>query len=159
MAGTRAKIARPAGPHPTGPRLAGPLDPLIMADIHHAAFPADLAWDGAFIAGLMSTPGVFGLLCPTGMALARVAADESELLTIGVLPEARGQGVGRHLLSQVIAEVKSRGAACLLLEVAETNHAAQALYHRAGFQHAGLRRNYYAPGAHAALLRLDLTGS
>jgi ribosomal-protein-alanine N-acetyltransferase len=49
------------------------------------------------------------------------------------------------------------GAASMFLEVAVTNHAAQALYHAHGFIEAGLRRHYYADGTNALILRSTLS--
>lgn len=128
-----------------------------MGAIHVQAFPPGEAWDGPYIAGLMGMPGVFGFLSDAGgMAMARVAADEAELLTIAVLQEARGQGLGGQLLDAVLAEAARRGAARLLLEVSETNAPARALYTSRGARMVGGRRDYYAPGAHALILSLPV---
>ena len=79
-----------------------------------------------------------------GLAVARTAADEAELLSIAVAPEARRHGCGRALLDALIKALPGRGAAALFLEVAEPNRAARRLYGRAGFTEVGRRRNYYA---------------
>lgn len=52
---------------------------------------------------------------------------------LAVLPEYRGQGVGRRLLSAV--EVKARKIGCckLTLQVQENNHRARKVYGRMGF--------------------------
>ncbi|MCV2868567.1 GNAT family N-acetyltransferase [Defluviimonas sp. WL0002] len=51
-----------------------------------------------------------------------------------VLPEARGQGVGRAALAHLSAELKVRGVVALHLEVARDNRDAQRFYEREGFQ-------------------------
>ena len=125
-----------------------------LAAIHAAAFPAAERWDCGAIAALLATPGCFALLAAAGgMAMARVAADEAELLTLAVLPAARGAGVGGGLLAATLAEAVRQGAATVLLEVAPGNGAARALYRRAGFGEVGLRRRYYPDGGDALVMR------
>jgi ribosomal-protein-alanine N-acetyltransferase len=88
--------------------------------------------------------------------LARVAADEAEILTIGVAPEARRLGVGRGLLAAAMRRAASAGAAAMFLEVASTNTPARALYENAGFVRVGRRARYYPNGGDALVLRADL---
>jgi ribosomal protein S18 acetylase RimI-like enzyme len=52
---------------------------------------------------------------------------------LAVLPEYRGQGVGRLLLEQVEAKGRELGCCKLTLEVRDDNHRAQRLYQKAGF--------------------------
>jgi ribosomal protein S18 acetylase RimI-like enzyme len=52
---------------------------------------------------------------------------------LAVLPDYRGQGVGRLLLERVEAKGRELGCCKLTLEVREDNHRAQRLYQRAGF--------------------------
>jgi ribosomal-protein-alanine N-acetyltransferase len=79
-----------------------------------------------------------------GFILLRVAADEAEVLTLAVWPEARRAGVGLRLVEAGAVEAAARGAERLFLEVADDNAAALALYARCGFREAGRRRAYYA---------------
>jgi ribosomal-protein-alanine N-acetyltransferase len=119
-------------------------------------------------------PGAFGYIAvlpgrtdaaddtPIGFALASGAADERELLSIGVLPEYRRSGIGRQLVETIIAESTKRGAARLFLEVAEDNAAAQRLYRNLGFFAVGRRPGYYrrksGPAVAALTLRCNLSG-
>ncbi len=74
---------------------AGPLHATALSAIHARAFPEDEYWDAHIIAGQLSQPGIFGLIDPVGgMLLARLAADEAEILTLAVVPERRQQGLG-----------------------------------------------------------------
>jgi ribosomal protein S18 acetylase RimI-like enzyme len=57
---------------------------------------------------------------------------------LAILPEYRGQGVGRQLLQQVEHTARERGCCKLTLEVREDNHRAQRLYHAVGFGDIGL---------------------
>ncbi|MDZ4257829.1 MAG: ribosomal protein S18-alanine N-acetyltransferase [Gemmatimonadales bacterium] len=78
-----------------------------------------------------------------GSVLARVVADEAEVLTIAVAPSHRRRGLGRRLLDAAIAAAADRGAATVWLEVRASNRAARGMYESAGFVAAGLRRGYY----------------
>jgi ribosomal-protein-alanine N-acetyltransferase len=76
--------------------------------------------------------------------LARAAAGEAEILTLAVMPPARGQGLGRALLQSAAAHAASLGAASVFLEVGADNPAALALYASLGFDRVGQRKAYYA---------------
>jgi len=54
---------------------------------------------------------------------------------IGVLPEHRGQGLGRALVLKALAGFQSSGAHRVYLEVTSPNHAAVELYRQIGFRH------------------------
>lgn len=137
--------------------LAGSDDAPALAALHAAAFPPGEQWDAEAIRVLLGLPGGFGLLRPgAGFVLARVAADEAEILTLAVVPAARRQGHGGALLAGAMAAAAARGAAAMFLEVAEPNAAARALYAAAGFTEAGRRRRYYPDGADALVLRTAL---
>ena len=129
--------------------------PVITA-IHGAAFGA-ACWSAESLTSLLAAPSTFGFLDDGGFILTRVIADEAEILTLAVMPKQRRQGIARSLLEAALAEARRRGASEIFLEVAETNAAAIRLYARAGFAQAGLRRDYYGPGASALLLRKPLT--
>jgi ribosomal-protein-alanine N-acetyltransferase len=139
-------------------RKAGPLHATALSAIHSRAFPQDEFWDAHIIAGQLSQPGVFGLLDERGgMLLARLAADEAEVLTVAVVPERRQQGLGAALMQAAAEEARSRGAAKLFLEVSTRNPAARGLYQQLGFAQVGRRAGYYADGSDALVLSKDLT--
>jgi len=145
-------IARVA-PVPAGLAHAG-----VMAAIHAAAFAPPEAWSAGAIAAQLALPGVFGLVHEAGgMLLARVAADEAELLTLGVAPDQRRQGVGGALLRAALQRSAQAGARAMFLEVATGNTPARVLYDSAGFAVVGQRRGYYADGQHALVLRCQLS--
>lgn len=130
-----------------------------MAAIHAECFPPAGQWSAAVMELQLGLPGAFGWIDPAGgLVLARVAADESEILTLGVVPDARGRGLGGALLRRAMKTARVRGADCTLLEVEEGNAAARALYAGAGFVAVGRRRGYYAGGADALILRATLCG-
>ena len=77
-----------------------------------------------------------------GFTLVRAAPGEEELLLIAVRPERRGQGLGKKLLDQALADARSRGAERVFLEM-RFNNPAVALYRKAGFEPIGRRKDYY----------------
>lgn len=131
-----------------------------MAAIHASAFPASEAWSAAAIAAQLALPGTAGLLAMEGgMALLRVAGDEAEILTLAVHPQARRRGLGRGLLAAAMTLAAGAGATAMLLEAAEDNAAAAALYAGAGFVPVGRRPRYYPTGEAALVLRAALKPS
>lgn len=130
-------------------------DAEILAALHREAFGGE-AWRAAFFRQLLEAPPVFGLVLEQGMVLAQAVAGEAEILTIGVAPRCRRQGIARLLLEASLAEAVRRGATEVFLEVAVENAAARALYRSAGFTESGRRRDYYGPGADGILLRRSL---
>jgi len=138
-------------------RRASVADCDVMAAIHAAAFAAPEAWGGDVFSQQLGFPGVFGLLHPLGgMILARVAADEAEVLTLAVAPAVRRAGIAAALLRESAITAAALGATAMFLEVSVANTAARAAYHSAGFQPAGRRRAYYPDGSDALVLRLDV---
>ena len=95
-----------------------------------------------------------------GFVLARLAADEAEILTIAVEAAARGRGVGRSLLVETLRQAVNAGARAIFLEVDERNSSALALYQRLGFVKVGERAGYYrrrdGSRASAAVMRKSL---
>ena len=122
--------------------MAGPLSML-----HCACFPED-PWNSLAIVEIMNITGFFGRIAwanemPVGFVLALNLGQEYEILSLGVLPERRREGIGSTLLDSVCSEGRVRGAECILLEVAVDNSAALSLYTGRGFIPVGHRRNYY----------------
>ena len=145
--------------------LEGAAAASLAAALHAHCFPAGERWDEPAMAALLAAPGSFACVvtgagsAPAGVAVVRVAADEAELLTIGVLPEARRGGLAKRLLAELGEAAAARGAVRLFLEVSVANAAALALYRGLGFGELGRRRRYYPDGTDALLLAQDLRGS
>jgi ribosomal-protein-alanine N-acetyltransferase len=105
------------------------------------------AWTASQCAGLLPLPGVWLALARDGEAivafsLARMVADEAELLLLAVRRTAQGRGIGRALLADFAAAATARGVRRLHLEVRDGNGAAR-LYEQDGYSLAGRRRDYY----------------
>jgi ribosomal-protein-alanine N-acetyltransferase len=93
---------------------------------------------------------------PDGMILARVAADEAEVLTLCVRPASRRQGVGEKLIRSAMVKAAEIGATRLFLEVSAENLAARNLYQLVGFIELARRRNYYGVGSDAIILTRNI---
>lgn len=130
-----------------------------LAALHATAFAEP--WDAPAFAALLDQAGVFAVDAPDGFILMRAVADEAEILTLAVRPQARRRGLGGRLVGEGAVEAAARGAVRLFLEVAADNVPARALYAQAGFVEAGRRPGYYArpDGARqdALLLALNLS--
>ena len=123
-------------------RRAGVEDAEALSALHGASFPS--GWSAAACAELLGTPGTSAVMADGGFAILRTAADEAELLTLAVAPEARGRGLGRALLRGALEQARAEGAEAMHLEVAAGNTPAINLYAGEGFERVGLRRGYYA---------------
>lgn len=132
----------------------------ILAKLHAVCF--EEAWDEAALSTLLASPGCGAFLAqsaegPVGLLVYRCVADEAEILTLGVDPNLRRRGAGRALLDALITSLQMFKIKTLFLEVASSNDEAIALYRRAGFSQAGLRKAYYArTGDDALILRRGL---
>ena len=142
-------------------RQAGPADANVLTTLHAACFAQ--GWDVGAITQFLTAPGCLSLLAaspedviPRGLLIARIAADEAELLTLGVAPAHRRQGVAGALLLAAMIELRRAGARRLFLEVEDGNEAAFGLYQSLGAAAVGRRPRYYAHGADAAIFSLAL---
>jgi ribosomal-protein-alanine N-acetyltransferase len=135
-----------------------PADLPALARLHGLSFAA--AWTEPELADLIAAPGGLALVLDgtsqEGFLLARIGADEAEILTLAVDPAARRRGVARRLVEAAAETLRAKGATALFLEVAVDNAAARALYSGCGFAQAGLRRSYYARPGGAAVDALVL---
>ena len=85
-----------------------------------------------------------------------VVFEELRFLTLAVRSAFRRQGIGFQLVSYALQVGISKGTRRALLEVRQSNEAAQALYEKFGFQRYGARKGYYTnPEEDAILMWLD----
>jgi ribosomal-protein-alanine N-acetyltransferase len=156
------KAATPIDPKFVSLHWAGPERAAEIAAIHKELFEAP--WEEAAIRSLLDHPGATALVAmfgttrvPVGFIIGQLAADEAEILSIGVAQAWQRRGLGRRLVDGLIRAVALAEGKSLHLEVAEDNDAARALYRRAGFKEAGRRRGYYVRDSGPAVdaLRLE----
>lgn len=132
------------------------MTPQQLADLHALCFTVPRPWSAAEFTDLLAAKGVFVLGDGHGFILGRVIADEVELLTLAVHPNARRAGIGARLMVAFEHRAQNDGAQDAFLEVASDNTAARALYEKNGYVSAGLRKSYYQGprGAHVDALVL-----
>ena len=95
-----------------------------------------------------------------GYAGAYLLPPDADVQTIAVSGAAQGRGVGRLLLEELIAIAVRHECSQLLLEVRSDNVSALGMYERFGFESISKRRDYYASGIDALIMRLrPLPGS
>jgi ribosomal-protein-alanine N-acetyltransferase len=80
-----------------------------------------------------------------GYAGLRAVGVEGDVQTIAVAAAARGRGIGRALLAELLAEAERRGVQELFLEVRADDPVARGLYESVGFREIGVRPRYYQP--------------
>lgn len=95
-----------------------------------------------------------------GFIIARIAAEEAEILSVAVATAHRGRSVARGLLRRHLGRLAALGVRTVFLEVDEGNESALRLYRGAGFVEVGRRKGYYPNGtgkpASALVLRRDM---
>jgi ribosomal-protein-alanine acetyltransferase len=122
-------------------------------------------WPPESYARLAESPGCLVRVCEAngqtvGFLAARQAADEAEILNIGVLRDFRRKGVASALLLAALDEFPRSASARVFLELRESNLPARTLYERHGFVPSGRRKAYYLqPTEDAVCMLRKLTGS
>lgn len=86
-----------------------------------------------------------------GFITARLAADEVEILNLGVSPEQRRRGIAEALLNAALEWARENRARQVFLEVRVSNNPAIQFYKKAGFHPIGRRANYYTSPVEDAL--------
>lgn len=130
-----------------------------MAALHAKCF--DQPWPASEFASLLSMPSTLAFAIQQdarhlALVLVRIAADEAEILTIGVDPDFRGKRLGLAVLDRAERAVSESGAISMFLEVNQHNDPARALYTRAGYSEIGRRPRYYRGRDDALIYRKTL---
>jgi ribosomal-protein-alanine N-acetyltransferase len=98
-----------------------------------------------------------------GFIIGHIAADEAEILSIGVAPEWQRRGIARHMVEGLVRAARRAEVKRLFLEVAADNARALRLYKGLGFEPIGYRKAYYrrlgSPPVDAVVLSLALDGA
>jgi ribosomal-protein-alanine N-acetyltransferase len=137
-----------------------------IAKLHGSIF--ETPWNEASISSLLLHPGSIALVATEGhpmevggFVLAQIAADEAEILTLGIADTWRRRGIGTRLVEGIKRAAIRAGAVALFLEVADSNLAARSLYAHAGFAETGRRKGYYVrtgtPPEDAVIMRCELS--
>ena len=145
-------------------RCAQSSEAAAIAAIHRELF--DRPWEVDGLRRLLELTNVRAFVAEAGLAqlagfiLGRVAADEAEILSVGVATAWQRRGLGGQLAGELAATLVRSGVQRLFLEVAADNAPALALYFRQGFRSVARRKGYYErrdePAADALVLAKTL---
>ncbi len=124
-----------------------------LANLHQKCFPHK-PWSADDFADLKKS-GCEIIASQNGFIVWRAVADEAELITIGVAPDARRTGIGAAMIGIMEGELKKSGVKSVFLEVAENNAPARKLYEQNGYVKIGVRPKYY-DGIDAIMMKKDL---
>jgi len=87
-----------------------------------------------------------------GMVVAWLLVDEAHIATIATHPDFRRQGIASKMLIHTLRSMMNEGALTSVLEVRESNAAAQEMYRKFGFEESGRRPRYYRDNNEDAIL-------
>lgn len=124
-----------------------------LANLHAKCFPHK-PWGVTDFADLQKS-GCEIIASQNGFIVYRAVADEAEIITIGVAPDARRTGIAAAMLGIIEGDLKKRGIKHIFLEVAADNAPARALYQNNGYVEIGMRPKYY-DGIDAIMMRKDI---
>lgn len=124
-----------------------------LANLHQKCFPHK-PWSANDFADLKKS-GCEIIASQNGFIVWRAVADEAELITIGVAPDARRTGIAAAMIGIMEGELKKSGVKSVFLEVAENNTPARRLYEQNGYIQIGVRPKYY-DGIDAIMMKKDL---
>lgn len=124
-----------------------------LANLHQKCFP-NKPWSADDFRDLKNS-GCEIIMSENGFIVYRIVVDEAEIITIGVNPDFRRQGIAAAMIGIIEKTLKNQGVKKLFLEVASNNIAAQKLYENSGFVRVGLRPKYY-DGVDAILMSKDI---
>lgn len=123
----------------------------ILWKIDQTCFPPEIAYSRAeFTQYLRSSRAVCILAVDETQTLGFVLGHHDRkhcghVVTLDVIPSARGQGIGSILMNALESRFLSAGCDSVLLEVAVNNPVAMRFYKRQGFSVLKILRRYY-PG-------------
>jgi ribosomal-protein-alanine N-acetyltransferase len=93
-----------------------------------------------------------------GHAVLMAAGGTGDLTRVAVDLSRRRLGIASRLVDALVAEARAIGLDTVLLEVADSNAGAIALYEEHGFEKIGRRAAYYPDGSAALVMRKALDG-
>ena len=124
-----------------------------ISNLHKLCFPHK-PWSADDFADLKKS-GCEIIMSQNGFIVWRNVADETEIITIGVNPQMRRNGIATAMLTIIEDDAKKHGSKKIFLEVSADNISGQKLYEKNGYEKIGIRPKYY-DGVDAILMSKDL---
>ncbi|AEX80471.1 ribosomal protein S18-alanine N-acetyltransferase [Corynebacterium diphtheriae] len=147
-------------------RLLRREDAARCAELEQLLFLEENPWSEADFVAEMAQPHTFyvgvdvdgEVVAYGGLAMLGPADDpEFEVHTVGVDPRWQRRGFGRLVMDNFVHVADTAGGP-IFLEVRTTNAPAIALYESLGFEHQGVRKNYYQPSGADAFVMVRPAG-
>jgi [ribosomal protein S18]-alanine N-acetyltransferase len=134
-----------------------------ILEIEKASFGAD-AWDRElFLEYFRRCPDLFLVARRArriaGYIITCIGSKDAELASIAVDPGDRLRGLGRAMLDETLAQLRSRRVSNWWLMVATTNEPAVHFYEDYGFLRGPRSKRYYGAGRDAWRMRFNLNHS
>ena len=139
----------------------------MISELHARCFERE--WGTAEIANIIQQDNVICIIAketgkpkipPLAFVIVRLAADEAEILSIGVDPGQRRYGLATKLLNEATRRLQGERTKSLFLEVDQANKPAVNLYKQLRFKSIAERPAYYqntdGENSAALVMRLDL---
>lgn len=127
-----------------------------VSELHKKCFP-EKPWAESDFEQLQKS-GCEIIASENGFIVWRAAADEAEIITIGVNPDHRRAGIAAAMLKIMENELKKSAVKKIFLEVAEDNRPARRLYENNGYVQIATRPKYY-DGKTAAIIMEKIINS
>ena len=124
-----------------------------LSNLHKKCFPMH-PWSADDFRDLKKS-GCEIIMSENGFIVYRTVADEAEIITIGVNPEMRRNGIASAMIGIIEKNIKNQGVKKIFLEVSAANIPAQKLYENSGYKTIGSRPKYY-DGIDAILMSKEL---
>jgi ribosomal-protein-alanine N-acetyltransferase len=78
-----------------------------------------------------------------GFMVYELHKDQLHVLNFSVRPDVRRRGIGQQMVNKLIGKLSRRGRNRIVLEIRETNLAAQMFFKNLGFRAVSVLRDYY----------------
>lgn len=130
----------------------------VITEIDQLCFPPGIAFDREVFEYCLSQEFCRGFGVEREGRLAAFAIinftgpRSMQIVTIDVLPEHRGQGLARTIMSEIEGAARGHDVRRIVLQVSTQNETAIALYQKWGFQIKSVLPDYYARGMDAFLM-------
>lgn len=110
--------------------------------LHNSCLPEKCCSVDA-IRSLLNSIDTHAIYNENGFCIFRIAANEAEIISLGVIEKGRRQGQGKKILCNVTDFLLAENIKKVFLEVENENEIAIKLYEKNGFKQTGVRKDYY----------------
>ena len=124
-----------------------------LSELHQKCFPNEPLSADDFRD--LKNSGCEIIMSENGFIVYRITNDEAEIITVGVNPEMRRNGIASAMIGIIEKTLKNQGIKKTFSKISSTNEPAKKLYENLGYKKVGLRPKYY-DGVDAILMAKEL---